>query len=106
MGRSLISVDYLFTFKFVIRGVKPWSVSSLGSSYRCIWPRRQNLIGIPVNWEAKHPSQVDVLQPGRGNLPHQFRWNDLSPVGPAIQDCLHLRRVPCHHDSLLAPTKY
>ncbi len=34
VGRSLISLTFLFTFKLAIRGVKPWSVSSIGASYR------------------------------------------------------------------------
>nr|ACO92640.1 putative transposase [Burkholderia sp. JS667] len=44
--------------------------------YRCIWPRRQDLVSIAVNREAKHTPQVDALQPGGRNLPDQFRWND------------------------------
>jgi hypothetical protein len=85
----LISLTFLFTFKSAIRGVKPWSVSSIGASYRCIWPRRQDLVSIAVNREAKHTPQVDALQPGGRNLPDQFRWNDLAAVRPAIQDRLH-----------------
>ena len=86
VGRSPISLTFLFTFKSAIRGVKPWSVSSIGASYRCIWPRRQDLVSIAVNREAKHTPQVDALQPGGRNLPDQFRWNDLAAVRPAIQD--------------------
>src|SRR2546427_8015467 len=63
---------------------------SIGASYRCIWPRRQDLVSIAVNREAKHTPQVDALQPGGRNLPDQFRWNDLAAVRPAIQDRLHL----------------
>ncbi|MFV4825458.1 hypothetical protein ACNJVA_21080, partial [Mycobacterium tuberculosis] len=62
-------MTFLFTFKSAIRGVKPWSVSSIGASYRCIWPRRQDLVSIAVNREAKHTPQVDALQPGGRNLP-------------------------------------
>ncbi|WP_213083222.1 hypothetical protein, partial [Escherichia coli] len=62
------SLTFLFTFKSAIRGVKPWSVSSIGASYRCIWPRRQDLVSIAVNREAKHTPQVDALQPGGRNL--------------------------------------
>ena len=90
VGRSLISLTFLFTFKSAIRGVKPWSVSSIGASYRCIWSRRQDLVSIAVNWEAKHTPQVDALQSGGGNFSNQFRWNDLAAVRPAIQDRLHL----------------
>jgi hypothetical protein len=43
------------------------------------------LVGVAVNWEAKHTPQVDALQPGGGNLANQFRWNDLAAVRPAIQ---------------------
>ncbi|MDP1007730.1 hypothetical protein, partial [Klebsiella pneumoniae] len=69
----MISLTFLFTFKSAIRGVKPWSVSSIGASYRCFWQRMQDLVSLAVNREAKHTPQVVALQLGGRNLPDQFR---------------------------------
>lgn len=53
---------------------------------------------LALNRKAKHTSQVDAFQPGGINFADQFGWNDLAPIGPTIQNGLHPRCIPAHHD--------
>ncbi len=50
------------------------------------------------NWETKHPAQSDSLKPRGCYLADQLERNDPPAIDSGIQDCLHLRCVPGHHD--------
>ena len=62
------------------------------------WSVTAGFPGIALHWKAEYAPQIDTLQPRRRNFPRELRRDDLTPVGPAVQNGLHLGCVPGHDD--------
>ena len=62
-------------------------------------PRRQQSLRILLDREAEYSAHIQALGACRGNPADQFRrYSAAATLGPAIEDGLHFRRVPCHDD--------
>ena len=62
-------------------------------------PRRQQYLSVLLDRKAEYAAHVEALGACRGDPADQFgRYRAAATLGPAIEDRLHFRRVPCHDD--------
>ena len=60
--------------------------------------RRQNLLCVALSGESEDAAHIDSLQPRWRDPLSELRGDKLPPIRPDLKCCLHLHRVPRHHD--------